>query len=65
MAFDADPEEDIRQLNQRRNELERELSQYEEGTQQQRQHYAQSQRVAQFIKQTHSSSQFIIGRNIN
>ncbi|EMG9308555.1 chromosome partition protein MukB [Proteus mirabilis] len=42
VAFDADPEEDIRQLNQRRNELERELSQYEEGTQQQRQHYAQA-----------------------
>lgn len=42
VAFEADPEEDIRQLNQRRNELERALTQYEENTQQQRQHYAQA-----------------------
>lgn len=42
VAFEADPEEDIRQLNQRRNELERALAQYEENTQQQRQHYTRA-----------------------
>lgn len=42
VAFEADPEENIRQLNQRRNELERALAQYEESTQQQRQHYART-----------------------
>lgn len=41
MAFEADPEAEIRTLNQKRTELERRLNQFEEQTQQQRQQFAQ------------------------
>ncbi|MCC8373445.1 chromosome partition protein MukB [Photorhabdus sp. HUG-39] len=42
VAFDADPEAEIRELRQRHTELERELSRFEEQTQQQRQQYTQA-----------------------
>ncbi|EJD6672325.1 chromosome partition protein MukB [Providencia rettgeri] len=41
VAFEADPEAEIRTLNQKRTELERALAQFEEQTQQQRQQFAQ------------------------
>ncbi|EPP1216982.1 chromosome partition protein MukB [Morganella morganii] len=41
VAFEADPEAEIRTLNQRRNELERELAQFEDQTAVARQQYAQ------------------------
>ncbi|MDX4946436.1 chromosome partition protein MukB [Providencia manganoxydans] len=41
VAFETDPEAEIRTLNQKRTELERSLAQFEEQTQQQRQQYAQ------------------------
>ncbi|KMW71340.1 cell division protein MukB [Photorhabdus luminescens subsp. luminescens] len=42
VAFDTDPEAEIRELKQQRTELERELSRFEEQTQQQRQQYTQA-----------------------
>ncbi|NDK99576.1 chromosome partition protein MukB [Photorhabdus bodei] len=42
VAFDTDPEAEIRELRQRHTELERELSRFEEQTQQQRQQYTQA-----------------------
>ncbi|PQQ38604.1 chromosome partition protein MukB [Photorhabdus laumondii] len=42
VAFDTDPEAEIRELRQSHTELERELSRFEEQTQQQRQQYAQA-----------------------
>ncbi|QXF33172.1 chromosome partition protein MukB [Photorhabdus luminescens] len=42
VAFDADPEAEIRELRQSHTELERELSRFEEQTQQQRQQYTQA-----------------------
>ncbi len=41
VAFDNDPEAEMRDLNQKRNELERALAQFEEQTQQQRQQFTQ------------------------
>ncbi|EML1935436.1 chromosome partition protein MukB [Providencia vermicola] len=41
VAFEADPEAEIRILNQKRTELERSLAQFEEQTQQQRQQFVQ------------------------
>uniref|UniRef100_K8WCV2 Cell division protein MukB n=1 Tax=Providencia sneebia DSM 19967 TaxID=1141660 RepID=K8WCV2_9GAMM len=41
VAFEADPEAEIRALNQKRTEIERNLSQFEEQTLQQRQQYEQ------------------------
>ncbi|WP_272680735.1 chromosome partition protein MukB [Providencia sp. PROV129] len=41
VAFESDPEAEIRTLNQKRTELERALSQYEEQTSQQRQQFTQ------------------------
>ncbi|EPL6455289.1 chromosome partition protein MukB [Providencia rettgeri] len=41
VAFEDDPEAEIRTLNQKRTELERALSQFEEQTSQQRQQFAQ------------------------
>ncbi|EKT62078.1 chromosome partition protein MukB [Providencia burhodogranariea] len=41
VAFETDPEAEIRTLNQKRTEIERNLAQFEEQTQQQRQQYAQ------------------------
>lgn len=40
VAFEADPEAEIRTLNQKRTEIERNLAQFEEQTQQQRQQFA-------------------------
>ncbi|RAT18018.1 cell division protein MukB [Lonsdalea populi] len=42
VAFDDDPEEDIRQLNARRGELERAISNFDNENQQQRQQYEQA-----------------------
>ncbi|WP_447875059.1 chromosome partition protein MukB [Serratia fonticola] len=42
VAFDADPEADIRALNSRRGEIERALNNHEAQNQQQRQHYDQA-----------------------
>ncbi|WP_350306936.1 chromosome partition protein MukB [Photorhabdus viridis] len=42
VAFDTDPEAEIRELRQRHTELEREVSRFEDQTQQQRQQYAQA-----------------------
>ncbi|WP_323837409.1 chromosome partition protein MukB [Photorhabdus africana] len=42
VAFDTDPEAEIRELRQRHTELERELSRFEDQTQQQRQQYTQA-----------------------
>ncbi|HBC7430160.1 TPA: chromosome partition protein MukB [Providencia rettgeri] len=41
VAFEDDPEAEIRTLNQKRSEIERALAQFEEQTQQQRQQFAQ------------------------
>ncbi|THB27139.1 chromosome partition protein MukB [Providencia sp. MGF014] len=41
VAFEDDPEAEIRSLNQKRTEIERALAQFEEQTQQQRQQFAQ------------------------
>ncbi|TDB62540.1 chromosome partition protein MukB [Photorhabdus khanii] len=42
VAFDTDPEAEIRELKQRHTELEREVSRFEDQTQQQRQQYTQA-----------------------
>jgi len=47
VVFDADPEAEIRSLNQRKNELERQLAQFEAQTQQQKQqHTATKERLS-------------------
>lgn len=53
VAFDADPEAELRQVNMRRNDIEREFNQQDNQTQQQRQQLSQAkERAAQLHKLT-------------